>query len=255
MKKLFLALISIFIFAVYGYAQVALYNTWTVQDSVHIFGQTVSQFDHIFDQQTLNEWEILYYNAGANSSLSSITNKVRVMSSATRTHTLTSFSVMIGTGGLQVKKGTSTLGGGLTTHQVTVDTLGNAIVNGNITVKGKLIKYEILQPFTLDSSQIKLPKKWLIGYTPNGITIDTIYYQDMKIVGSPSVTPKPAFGTNISATGTYIISSPSAVTSISTITKVSSFNNATIPANSSIWLSFSALGTLPTTFSIVIKYH
>jgi hypothetical protein len=162
----------------------------------------------------------------------------------------------MGTGGLQVKKGTTTLGGSLTTHQDVADTNGNLTVAGNSTVTGKILKKKLLTGTPLDSSLIKLGKKYHYAIIPTGFTVDTIYIVCTKIVaGSVAVTPKLYYGTDISTTGTAIKTSPASVTSTTTATKIYSFDNATIPAGNMIWYVFTAVTTRPTDMTITIYGH
>jgi hypothetical protein len=100
------------------------------------------------------------------------------------------------------------------------------------------------------------------GYNiPFAMTSKTITIDTIKIIltrtglSTPSVTPKLFYGTNISAAGTAIVTSPSAVTSYSTVTYVTSFNNGTIPPLNMIWLNFSAVGTKSRNIAIIVIYH
>ena len=105
-----------------------------------------------------------------------------------------------------------------------------------------------------DSTAITLGYKFPLGYS-NGIVIDTIVYIQNAVQSSPSVTPKLFFGPDISATGTAVINSPSAVISKTTATKITSFNNGTIPAGNIIWMTFSAVTSIPRVFMVQIIGH
>lgn len=106
----------------------------------------------------------------------------------------------------------------------------------------------------VDSALVTTNLKFPMGYTPSGFTIDTlIVIMTRTGASTPNVTPKIYFGTDISATGTPIISAPTPVTSYSAVTKFFSFNNATIPGGSMIWLTFDAVSNRPRNIMIQIK--
>lgn len=104
-----------------------------------------------------------------------------------------------------------------------------------------------------DSSLITTTIKLPIGYS-NGIVIDTLVYITTSS-GTVNITPKVYYGVDISSTGTAIITSPSAVTSKSTVTKVYSFNNGTIPRGNMMWLTFTSTTTKPKNFMMQIIGH
>lgn len=110
--------------------------------------------------------------------------------------------------------------------------------------------------FTIDSTAINTSIKYQIDYS-TGYVIDTIVYIATTTAygGTVSVTPKIYYGTDISATGTAVITSPSAVTTRTTATKVYSFNNATVSAGNLVWLTFSATAAIPRNFMLVIIAH
>ena len=63
---------------------------------------------------------------------------------------------------------------------------------------------------------------------------------------TPSVTWTIRFNSDVSATGTEVVTSGTTTTSISTGSIVTSFNNASIPANSWVWIETTAQsGTVP----------
>ena len=105
-----------------------------------------------------------------------------------------------------------------------------------------------------DSTAITLGYKFPLGYS-NGIVIDTIVFIQNAVQSAPSVTPKLFFGPDISATGTAVINSPSAIISKTTATKITSFNNGTIPAGNMIWMTFSAVVSIPRVFMVQIIGH
>lgn len=105
---------------------------------------------------------------------------------------------------------------------------------------------------TLMLTTLKFPMPYM-----QGMVIDTIVYMATTTAsgGTVNVTPKLFYGTDISETGTAVITSPSAVTSKSTATKVSSFNNATVAKGNMIWLTFTDVTTKPRNFSVTIIGH
>jgi hypothetical protein len=108
----------------------------------------------------------------------------------------------------------------------------------------------------IDSTLMLTTLKFPMGYS-QGVVIDTIICIATTTAsgGSVNVTPKLFYGTDISATGTAVITSPSAVTSKSTATKVSSFNNATVAKGNMIWLTFTDVTTKPRNFMVQIIGH
>ena len=79
------------------------------------------------------------------------------------------------------------------------------------------------------------------GYTPFKVIIDSIFFTGYS--GSPNITLKVGYGSDMSAAGTTVISAGTAVTSGSSTTRASTFDNATIPAGSTIWVWASAVTT------------
>jgi hypothetical protein len=130
------------------------------------------------------------------------------------------------------------------------DTLQTLAGSRSYRLKSKVIGY-----FSsgTDSSLISTTYKFPMGYS-TGCVIDTIIYI-MNGGSSPSVTPSIKFGLDISATGTSVITSPSAVTSNTVVTKVSTFNNATVASGLQMWLTFTATSVKPRTFMAYILGH
>ena len=107
----------------------------------------------------------------------------------------------------------------------------------------------------VDSTLMLTTLKFPLGYS-NGIVIDTIVFISTTIgAGTTNVTPKLFYGTDIEASGTAIVTSPSAVTSHTTATKVSSFDNATVAVGNMIWLTFTDVTTKPRNFMVQIIGH
>jgi hypothetical protein len=94
-----------------------------------------------------------------------------------------------------------------------------------------------------DSAYITTSIKLGGGIQPRNVVIDSIKYSAFG--GSCNVTPSVRYGYDRSASGTSVITSPSAVTSVTTPTTISSFNNATVPANNNVWLVFTDTTTKP----------
>ena len=140
---------------------------------------------------------------------------------------------------------------------------GTGVTGGTGTVDAGNTEYleDVVQKvlpiiFSVDSSKITTNLKVSLDpYVGYQFTIDTIAVILGRMTGSPSVTFKLWYGTDFSAAGTAVITSPSACTSYSTTTLVTSFNNATIPKGSNFWITISAAGTLPSNMTIKIIRH
>lgn len=117
--------------------------------------------------------------------------------------------------------------------------------DGNLTLQSDIQIFSI----TIDSTSIGTSEKITFFYTPVAITIDSLV---MVGEGTTSVTPDIHFGTDRSAAGTAIISSPSAVTLVTTGDRIISFDNGTITANSFVWIEFDAVTTCPNELSITL---
>lgn len=108
---------------------------------------------------------------------------------------------------------------------------------------------------TIDSSYCQTTIKALIGYS-EGFVVDTIIYMTYCRPGSVvDVTPKIMWGPDMDATGTALITTPDPVTSHTSPTKVSTFNNGTIPRGNMLWLTFSSITTRSKTFMVQIIGH
>jgi hypothetical protein len=124
------------------------------------------------------------------------------------------------------------------------------------TITNYKAKSEIIAFFAagVESTLITTARKFPMGYAQRAVVIDTIIYIGTSNV-TPSSTPKIFYGQDIDAAGTATVTSPSAITSKTTATKVSSFNNGTIPAANMVWLTFTAATTPHVTFSAIILGH
>ena len=107
----------------------------------------------------------------------------------------------------------------------------------------------------IDSSLINTTMKFPIGYS-NTIVVDSLFYIATTIgSGTVNVTPKIYWGPDIESTGTALITSPSAVTSHKGVTRISSFNNGTIPNGYMIWMVFTDVTTKPRNIMVQIVGH
>lgn len=125
-----------------------------------------------------------------------------------------------------------------TAGQVTIDTTSKTLNlhdGSNEVVLDPLLSYStvVTNPTTSTDQTI--------AYTDKAITIT-----QMNVVvrddggGSQTCTPDVHHSTDRSAAGNALITSPSAVTSQSTGSEITTFNDATIPASSWIWLEIDA---------------
>lgn len=126
------------------------------------------------------------------------------------------------------------------------------------TVNGILHAKAQFRATIADSSLIqtgtKVPLTW---YAPYNCTITSVL---ARVVGgsSPSVTIDLKYGTDISASGTSIISSPSATTSTTTYVSVGTITSANLTAGDGIWCTFTAKSGItnvtPTYVEIIALY-
>ena len=153
--------------------------------------------------------------------------------------------------------GTTGITGGTGATGATGVTGGTGTVDaGNTEYLEDVVQKVLPIIFSVDSSKITTNLKVSLDpYVGYQFTIDTIAVILGRMTGSPSVTFKLWYGTDFSAAGTAVITSPSACTSYSTTTLVTSFNNATIPKGSNFWITISAAGTLPSNMTIKIIRH
>jgi hypothetical protein len=123
--------------------------------------------------------------------------------------------------------------------------------------KNFIQKSELFQAFGggVDTLLISTVGKFAMGYS-SGVVIDTVIYI-ATTTGSETVnvTPKLFYGTDIETGGTAIISSPSAVTSHTVATKISTFDNGTIEKGNIVWLTFSQTTTIPKNFTVIVIGH
>ena len=108
----------------------------------------------------------------------------------------------------------------------------------------------------VDSTLINTTMKFPLGFS-NGIVVDTLKFIATTTGGNTTcnITPKLYYGSDISATGTAVVTSPSAITSRTTATAVSSFNNATIAKGNMMWLIFTDATSKPRNFMVQLIGH
>ena len=129
---------------------------------------------------------------------------------------------------------------------------GNAatVTNGEYTTTIRTIGGCIIDSI----SQVTVGyNKIFAGEVSYAMTIDTIIFQGYG--AALDVTLKVAFGKDMSAAGTIIVTAGNEITSVSTATKISSFNNAAIGAGCSIWIYPSAVATKGNQIGVIIKGH
>jgi len=89
-------------------------------------------------------------------------------------------------------------------------------------------------------------------YFPNAVTITEVRFV-VKGSATPSVTPNVAFGTDRSAAGTNVTTSPSAVTNVTTGV-AATLNNTAVSAASYMWLTTSAQSGTVTDINCTVSY-
>lgn len=112
----------------------------------------------------------------------------------------------------------------------------------------------VLTPIMSKSISIETPTASddiSLFYTDEAITITKIVF---VITGSTSVTTTIRHGTDRSATGTEVVTGGTVASSTTTGNVVTSFNDATIVADSFVWLETTALSGTPTSLSCTIFY-
>ncbi len=92
-----------------------------------------------------------------------------------------------------------------------------------------------------------------IGETPYTYVIDTIVF--IGYGAAINVTLKVKYGASMADTGYSIVYAGNAITSVTTPTKISSFNRTEIPAGQVIWVQPTAITTRGTIITTVIKGH
>lgn len=133
--------------------------------------------------------------------------------------------------------------------EVCVDTTSDTLNFYDGTVEA------VLNPVQSKSITIESPtaaEDLSMWYTDDAITITKIVF---VITGSTSATTTIRFGSDRSATGTEVVTGGTTANSTTTGNVVTSFNDATIPADNFIWLETTALSGTPTSLSVTIFYR
>ena len=133
----------------------------------------------------------------------------------------------------------------------------NLVTDLGATLKKSTIRMLFPPGFVDTTALVKNAGKILIGYTGGSITIDTIIYQLNRQAGTPSVTPTLHYGTDWTAAGTSVVTAPAAVTSYSTVTKISgaTLNNPTITAGNQIWLTWTQTVAAKELYVIILGHY
>lgn len=101
------------------------------------------------------------------------------------------------------------------------------------------------------SKSISLPdptasEKVVLFYTTEALTLSKVSAVLPGGSATPSITFGIAFGADVSAAGTAVVTAGVTVTSITTGVQTTTFDNAAIPAGSYVWLVTTAqAGTVP----------
>lgn len=108
-----------------------------------------------------------------------------------------------------------------------------------------------------DSTALTTSFKLPLGYVSYGTTIDSLIFAATTTAsgGTVSITCKVHYGTDISATGTVVVTAGTAVTSKSTATKVGTLDNSTPAKGSMLWATFPTLTTKPKSIMITVIGH
>jgi hypothetical protein len=105
----------------------------------------------------------------------------------------------------------------------------------------------------IDSSMMTTSMKHYGGIHPDTVVIDSIKISAFG--ASCNVTPKFFFGPDQSASGTAVISSPSAVSTVNNTVTLSSFDNASVPTGSKLWCTWTDVTTKPWHFAWTVFGH
>jgi hypothetical protein len=150
--------------------------------------------------------------------------------------------------------------------KISLDTTKAMLFNDTLTAGKIETKYHSTTTFIPKSEILTLAKggydstslsltgfnKMPIDYS-SGFVIDTLIF--IGVGTSCDVTFKVRFGTNIADTGTAVVISGNAITSVSTATKISSLDNATIAKGNMVWIEPTAITTVPRRVIVWIKGH
>ena len=128
---------------------------------------------------------------------------------------------------------------------------GNAATVSNGVYKTDI---DIIAWIGIDTTNISTTPTYFIKYS-QGYIIDSIIYSVVRNAGSPDVTVKLWYGSNINSAGTALVTAGNQITSYAGQTKTGTINNATIAAGNVIWATFSAVAVKPKSIFITLKGH
>jgi len=89
-------------------------------------------------------------------------------------------------------------------------------------------------------------------FTDDAITVTQLNF--VAVGSTPSVTATIRFDSDRSATGTEVVTGGTAATSTTTGDEVTSFNDATIPAGSWVWLETTAQSGTVTSLNVTLEF-
>ena len=146
-----------------------------------------------------------------------------------------------------VQKGdtSTTAGNFVTPYDLTSGLAGRVSIHEITTITSGIID-------SLKQTTSGFNKIWL-GEVSYDYAVDTVIF--IGYGASVNVTVKIEYGTDASATNTLLVTNGNVLTSVAEPTKISSFNNGTIPRGSIISIYTSAVTTRCTTVMIIIKGH
>jgi hypothetical protein len=106
----------------------------------------------------------------------------------------------------------------------------------------------------VDSTAQNTSDIYWLGYS-QGFVIDTLIYSLQRRTGSPDLTAKVWYGLDQNAAGTAVVTAGNQITTYNAVTKISTFNSATIAKGNQVWLTFSATAVKTKGFFVNIIGH
>jgi len=128
---------------------------------------------------------------------------------------------------------------------------GNAATVTNGVYKTDI---DIIAWIGIDTTNITITGTYFVKYS-QGYIIDSIIYSVVRNAGSPDVTVKLWYGSNINSSGTALVTAGNQITSYAGQTRTGTINNASIAAGNVIWATFSAVAVKPKSIFITLKGH
>lgn len=125
--------------------------------------------------------------------------------------------------------------------------------DGLLKVLGSVVKGTMASPAAIDVYNPTNAEKHMFYRTTVALTV-TRLFAVLQGSSSPSVTYSVRYGSDLSGSGTEIVSGGSTVTSTTTGTSVTSFTNTVIPADSLIWMTTSAQSGTVTELHITVTF-